>query len=127
MQYKTPNICPVCTNQLAITRLMCHSCETKLEGDFTFSSLSNLPSEQLEFVEVFLKCRGNIKDVEKELGISYPTVRGRLDAVIQSLSGSIDKQDGGADEQSRRQDILAALQKGEISSQEAVKKLKKIR
>lgn len=75
-------------------------------------------------MEVFLKCRGNIKDVEKELGLSYPTVRNRLDGVLQALGytpASVTPTD------LRRQEIIAALSTGNITAAEAAQQLKKLR
>lgn len=123
MKYKAPSRCPVCDSELTISRLTCDQCETKLEGNFTTSKFCKLPADQLEFVEVFVRCRGNIKDVEKELGISYPTVRGRLDGVIQALGYSTDREET-PDQKDRRRDILAAVESGELSPQEAAKQLK---
>lgn len=118
--------CPVCDQELTISKLTCSHCQTKIEGEFTPCKFCRLPADQLEFVEVFLKCRGNIKDVEKELGISYPTVRNRLDSALQSLGYRVDKADSQPDEL-RRQDILAALESGEITSAEAAQQLRKTR
>jgi len=79
----------------------------------------------LDFIETFIRCRGNIKDVEKELNISYPTVRKNLDTVIQSLGYQIERSDNQEKENSAwRQEILDALERGEISSKDAVKRLK---
>ena len=91
MKFRAPGICPVCSHELSVSRLNCTFCPTKIEGDFTTCKFCRLPNEQREFVEVFIKCRGNIKDVEKELGISYPTVRNRLDAVIEALGYRVEK------------------------------------
>ena len=124
MKYKAPSHCPVCNNQLTISKLSCKKCHTNLEGEFVSCKFCRLPAEQLEFIEVFIKNRGNIKDVEKELGISYPTVRGRLDSVIQALGYKVDKTDP-AGEKERRQEILAALENGEITPREAAQKLRK--
>ena len=85
MKYKAPGKCPVCGERLSITKLGCPKCSTAIEGDFQPCEFCRLPEEDLDFVKVFIKCRGNIKDVEKDLGISYPTVRGKLDAVIRAL------------------------------------------
>ena len=71
--------CPVCGDELAVTRLHCGSCDTQIEGRFQLGRFQRLSAEQLAFLEVFVKNRGIIKDVEAELGISYPTVRARLD------------------------------------------------
>lgn len=127
MKYKVPGICPVCGHELSVTRLSCTFCPTKLEGDFTSCKFCQLPNEQREFIEVFIKCRGNIKDVEKELGISYPTVRNRLDSAIEALGYRVEKDDSEVnDEKKQRQEILDALERGEISPPEAAKQLKRI-
>src|SRR5438445_9572558 len=77
--------CPICSESLRVTRLECESCGTRLEGSFVLGRFHQLTAEQLEFLETFIKARGNFKDVERELGMSYPTVRSRLDAVIRAL------------------------------------------
>jgi len=118
--------CPVCRHQLTITNLACNHCHTNIEGEFTSCKFCRLPKEQLEFVEVFLKCRGNIKDVEKELAISYPTVRNRLEGVLQSLGYFHEKIDP-SQEDSQRIEILAALKNGDITSEEAAQQLRKIK
>jgi len=77
--------CPVCQHELMITRLQCRSCGTALEGEFGVGRFGRLEREQLAFLESFLRSRGNLKEMERELGISYPTVRGRLEALLRSL------------------------------------------
>lgn len=124
MKYKAPNCCPICNQEMTISSLSCKHCQTRLEGSFTSCKFCKLPSEQMEFIEVFLKCRGNIKDVEKELGISYPTVRNRLDSVIQALGYKVQKVDDG-EAKNTKQEIFTALEKGEISTQEAAKQLRR--
>ncbi len=112
--------CPVCDSELTVTRLKCASCDTVIENNFRLSKFDYLSEEELYFTETFLRCRGNIKEVEKELGISYPTVRSKLDAVIKKLG-----YDAGADSQaSRREEILKALENGEITAEQAIAQLK---
>ena len=77
--------CPICGGELELVKLKCISCDLTLEGKLPTSRLASLSSDQQQFVEVFLLARGNIKEVEKELGISYPTVRKKLEDVIQTL------------------------------------------
>jgi hypothetical protein len=96
-----------------------------MEGEFLHCKFCQLPAEQIDFIEVFIRCRGNIKEVEKELGISYPTVRNRLETVIQSLGYKPPKADY-QEISDCRSAILSALEKGEITSQEALEQLKKI-
>lgn len=125
MRYKVPGQCPVCNQELIVTKLSCTHCSTKLEGEFTSCKFCQLPAEQRDFIEVFIKCRGNIKDVEKELGISYPTVRNRLDAAIEALGYRVERDAGElGEEKEERQAILDSLERGEITPQEATKRLK---
>lgn len=126
---RMPSRCPVCSDELMVTRLRCTTCDTAIEGSFEVSRLARLSREHLEFVEIFLKSRGNIKEVERELGISYPTVRSRLDSVIEALGYRVDP--AQADETNRakltrRKEILDALNRGELSSEEAIKMLKNL-
>lgn len=129
MKYKAPGICPVCGEKLSITKLSCPKCSTSIEGDFQPCEFCRLPEEDLDFVKVFIKCRGSIKDVEKELGISYPTVRGKLDTVIKNLGFEIPDKETlreNEDKKTARNAILEQLSKGEITPKEATEKLKKI-
>ncbi|MFP4375463.1 MAG: DUF2089 domain-containing protein [Spirochaetales bacterium] len=114
--------CPACGNtSFEVQRLGCTRCGTAVEGHFTVSKLASLPDEQVSFVETFIKCRGNIKEVERELGISYPTVRSRLDKVIAHLGFATE-----SSVQSRKQ-ILEALERNEMRPEEAVEALKGLR
>lgn len=77
--------CPICSGELAVTRLHCGSCGTTLEGEFTVGRFARLPREQFGLLESFLRSRGNLKDLERELGVSYPTVRARIDQLLRVL------------------------------------------
>ena len=77
--------CPVCSGELSVTRLHCRSCGTALEGEFGVGRFARLDHEQMNLLESFLRSRGNLKEMERELGISYPTVRGRVDALVRVL------------------------------------------
>ena len=132
MKYKAPCQCPICGDELNVTKLSCLKCKTNIEGQFTINKFSKLQEEQLEFIEIFIKCRGNIKDVEKDMGISYPTVRNKLEGVIQALGYSVDKYDYSEERKQnhntneKKQQILEGLEKGEISPQEAALQLRKL-
>jgi hypothetical protein len=78
-------ICPVCDHELEVTRLHCAECDTTLEGRFSVGRFGRLTRDQLALLEMFLRARGNLRDLERELGISYPTVRNRLEALIRAL------------------------------------------
>ena len=116
MTYKILCKCPVCSSRLKVTRLKCDECSTVIENQFELSKFDYLNSEQLSFIEVFLKSRGNIKDVEKELGISYPTVRAKLDEVIIALGYTVSNQKPSTD----KKDVIDMLEKGEITAEEAL-------
>src|SRR5689334_6186761 len=77
--------CPVCSGELTVTRLHCQTCGTTLEGDFNVGRFGHLSREQMAVLESFLKSRGNLRDMERELGISYPTVRARVEALVRAL------------------------------------------
>lgn len=122
--------CPVCGEAFEVTELQCPSCHTKLSGNFELCKFCKLTPEQRDFAEIFIKNRGNIRDVEKELGISYPTVRSRLENVIRALGYPVDESDNVQDDESlsqQRQKILERLSQGEITAAEAARLLKSIR
>ncbi|MBU3182035.1 DUF2089 domain-containing protein [Clostridium psychrophilum] len=119
MGYKVISRCPICNSKLKIMKLRCNKCGTIIENEFEFSKFEFLGEEHLNFMEVFLKCRGNIKDVEKELGISYPTVRAKLDDVVSALGYTEVKKDT-----TNNKEIIDKLEKGEISAEQAVNMIK---
>jgi len=121
LQKRLVSKCPICDNRMDITQLHCKSCDTTLTGRFVPCKFCQLTVEQQEFVEVFLASRGNIKEVERLLGISYPTVRSRLDQIIEALGYRVEYQETD----SHRKDVLKALNDGEITAEEAIRLLKK--
>lgn len=120
MTYPTLSSCPVCNHTLTIKKLSCDNCHTTIENDFALSRFTTLDSDELAFIETFLLSRGNIKEVEKELGVSYPTVRSKLNSIIASLGHDTSKHDHETDEKS----IISQLEKGEMSADDAVQALK---
>ncbi len=119
--YPTPTACPVCRDNLLVTRLSCRNCGTVLEGRFTMGRLFQLSPDQLHFVEVFLRCEGKINRVEEALGLSYPTIRSRLTEVIRTLGYEVGEKQEAADE--HRPEILERLARKEITSEEAFRML----
>lgn len=109
--------CPACGSEVAISRLTCRHCDTQIDSMLPIPAFFRLPAELQEFVMVFLRCRGSIRDVEKELGISYPTVCKRLDLVNHLL--------GNLPTRGNRMDVLERLERGEITAGEAAQLLKK--
>jgi len=125
--------CPVCANELTITRLHCRGCGSALEGEFGVGRFGRLDREQMTLLESFLRSRGNLKEMERELGISYPTVRARVDALIRSigLSDGSEADDEGFIEQAdapdpaaERRSILERLARKEITAEEAAAALR---
>ncbi len=113
--YPISTECPICHDDLVVTRLTCNNCGTTIEGRFTMGRLFQLSPEQLDFVETFLRCAGKINCVGEELGISYPTVRSRLEEIIRALGYELE--DKASSE--RRHEVLQRLARQEISAQEA--------
>ena len=117
--------CPVCSQELAVTRLHCGSCGTSLEGDFSVGRFGRLNREQTALLESFLRSRGNLREMERELGISYPTVRGRVEALVRALGFGprADADEDDAPTQAvatpTRDVILERLARHEISAEEA--------
>ena len=120
--------CPVCAGELAVTRLHCRSCGTSLEGDFSVGRFGRLSREQLTLLESFLRSRGNLRDMERELGISYPTVRSRVEALVRALGFGprADADDAVEDPTTvspsagtTREEILEALARHEMSAEDA--------
>jgi hypothetical protein len=114
--------CPVCGDDLTVTRLHCRNCDSALEGHFNLGRFYQLSPEQLRFVETFIKCEGKITRVEDELGLSYPAVRSRLNDVIRALGYEVPAEAAVSTE--RRRAILEQIQGGEITAEEAVELLK---
>ena len=85
MPHDVISTCPVCSGELAVTRLHCRACGTTLEGEFSVGRFGRLTREQLLLLESFLRSRGNLRDMERELSISYPTVRSRVEALVRAL------------------------------------------
>ena len=118
--------CPSCEGNLTVTSLGCPECSINIDGEFALPQLLKLTRAQIDFIEVFIKNRGIIREVERELGISYPTVRARLDEVIQALgySSKSAPEDGiesaGAE---RRRIVLAELKAGKLTPEEALAQL----
>ena len=115
-----PLTCPSCNGTMNVTELTCPDCDTRVQGEFPTSGLFQLSPEQLKFVEVFIRCRGNIKEVERDLKISYPTVRSRLDQVIQAMGYTIDAQE----EDEHTEHVLQSLESGELNFEQAIEILR---
>jgi hypothetical protein len=131
MPHDVISTCPVCSGELAVTRLHCRACGTTLEGEFSVGRFGRLTKEQLVLLESFLRSRGNLRDMERELGISYPTVRSRVEALVRALGFGPRDGDESIEEQAQaahaatgeiaasRQQILERLARREIGAEAA--------
>ncbi|MGC8782884.1 MAG: DUF2089 domain-containing protein [Armatimonadota bacterium] len=128
--YSVPARCPVCNGSLQIREVVCESCGTQLRGQFSASTCRycGLDAEQRQFLEVFLRCRGVYNCVERELNISYPTVKARLESLLQALGLSAvgEEKAEEMDVQERRKAILDALERGDITAEEAAEELRRL-
>lgn len=113
---RVPLTCPSCSETMNVTELTCPQCNTRVQGEFPTSGLFRLSPSQLQFVEVFIRCRGNIKEVERDLKISYPTVRSRLDQVIQSMGYALE----ATEDEEYTGNVLQALENGELNFEQAI-------
>jgi len=123
--YPLPVKCPVCGGELFVERLACHQCNTVIQGEFGLQRLSRLTPEQWAFVEDFLRCEGKLTRLQEELGLSYPTVRSRLNDVIRALGYEV--KSSAPEEPAERQAVLEALAAGQIDVTEAIRQLKQRR
>ncbi len=122
-RHPMPTSCPVTGQPLEVTRLENPASGIVIEGRFVPNEFALLPPDQLEFMRLFIKVRGNLKEIERILGLSYPTVRLRFDAVLKTLGYEIP-----ADTPvESRADVLSLLERGEISPEEATTRLQNLR
>ena len=112
--------CPVCNSTLEIKEYHCPKCDTTIRGNFEVGDLASLSAAQQGFVKIFICNQGNIKEVEKALGISYPTVKNRLAEITNTLCPSQIKE-----KTKFSASVLDEIERGEISVEDAIKKLKK--
>jgi hypothetical protein len=113
---RPPHDCPVCGDELALTRLSCSSCGTELSGSFEQCEFCALTAEEREVLRVFLASRGNMKDLERHLGVSYPTARSRFDSLLGKLGIERPSTDPEVE-------MLESLARGEIDVDEALDRL----
>lgn len=125
-KYKAPTICPVCGGEYEISTLTCRKCKSELNGRFEGCEFCSLTESDKTFLLTFVKCRGNIKEVEKELSISYPTVRNKLESLNSRLGFEPNKMDETMLKQERHK-IIQQLENGEITANEAAEFLKNLK
>ena len=122
MKKKIIGKCPICQGNLIVSELTCTSCNTKINGEFNLSKFDNLTPDQQNFALIFIKNEGNIKLIEKEMNISYPTVKKNLSDLINSLG--FEEVNVYENSKMTRDEILAAVKNKEMTLDEAYKLLK---
>ena len=118
--------CPICGKELIVTHLECRACGTDIGGQFAVGRLSQLGAAEIQFVEIFIKNRGNAYKVGEELGMPYSTVRARLTEIISAMGyepGAEPKEDGLSITPEKRKSVMDDLAKGKISADDAVRLL----
>jgi hypothetical protein len=116
---RPPLNCPVCDGRLTLTRLSCPACDTELSGGFATCEFCVLTNEDREVLRVFLASRGNMKELERHLGVSYPTARARFDALL----GKIGIDRPAAAPSPTRVELMEQVARGEIDVDEALRRL----
>ena len=114
--------CPVCDERLSITRFHCRNCDTTIEGHFDIGRFGRLSAEQMDFLEIFVRCEGKLSRMEPELGMSYPTLRARLTEIIHSLGFPVGPETKLISDEERHK-ILDDLASGNLTSEEAMQLL----
>lgn len=108
--------CPICKNKLKVTKLRCESCKSEITGEFELSPFDNLNEDQKNFALLFILCEGNIKEIERRMNISYPTVKKNLDELKTALGSK--EETNNQDEESLRDKLKEKLKNGEITFDE---------
>jgi len=122
---RLPTTCPSCGSQLEIAELHCPACGTTVRGAYPLDRFAALSAEDEQFLLTFLAARGNLKEVQDRLSLSYPTVRGRLDRVLVALGLAVD--DKSTDKSARKPDVMDLLDKleaGDLSVDAVLKSIK---
>ena len=114
--------CPVCEHRLTVTRLHCRNCDTTIVGHFETGRMGRLTTDQISFVETFLRCEGKLNRMEGVLGLSYPTLRSRLSQLIEAMGFEVGPEQSDQSDEQRHQ-ILDELASGQISSEQAMELL----
>ena len=115
--------CPSCNSAMIVTELSCTVCDTVVRGTYTGCSFCALSDENLRFLEIYVTCRGNVKEMERETGLGYWTIRGRLDEVITSLQLSVEQSAPEGHLDTQRREILVAVERGDLTIEAAERML----
>lgn len=126
MARKILESCPSCGGELAITEVRCTRCDTQVRARYHPCDFCRLSEEQSTFLRIFLTSRGNLSEVEKRLGVSYPTVRAKLDEVIAALETPRPEPAPQEPARAERRAILDAVSRGEMSVMDGLEKIREL-
>lgn len=123
--YKAPSQCPTCGHVLNIRELSCQECDTTIRGRWSLGVFDRLTADQQTFLRLFVRSRGNLSEVERSLGVSYPTVRAKLEEVIEALQDEpAPAPVPEAPQQETRDDILHAIAAGRLSVEDGLARMR---
>jgi hypothetical protein len=112
--------CPYCSSPMTVTQMSCQRCRVSVQADFPMSRLGRMPVEHQRFIEMFVLSGGNLKEIAEQVGVSYPTIRSRLDKVIETLRADIGKT------RQVKGSLLDAVGTSRSSAEEAARMIKDI-
>lgn len=116
--------CPACGGAIIITEIQCANCHLKMQGEFKPGLFSTLSEDQLTFVRAFLRVRGNLSEMEKVLGVSYPTIRNKLEEINQALERA--ELEPALSPNESRNAILEQVAAGKLDAAQALKQLQEL-
>jgi hypothetical protein len=119
--------CPSCSQALVPKVLKCNQCEISVEGDFHFNEFATLAAEDLHFLRIFVQCEGRVKDMEAALGLSYPTIRGRITDLKNKIGTSSGETEPPPATELTIPMVLDRLDRKELSFEDAMKQIRKLR
>jgi hypothetical protein len=118
--YKSPSHCPTCGHELEIRELSCHECNTSIRGRWSLGVFDRLTDDQQTFLRIFVRSRGNLSEVERSLGVSYPTVRAKLEEVIEALQ----EETAAEPPIETRDEVLQQIASGRLSVEDGLARIR---
>lgn len=121
--YTSPPTCPTCGHELQVRELSCPACETTVRGRWSPGPFGRLSDDQQNFLRIFVRSRGNLSEVERSLGVSYPTVRAKLEEIIELFQESPSP---AVEPAQTRDDILRQIAAGKLSVDDGLSRIRQL-
>jgi hypothetical protein len=121
--YSAPTVCPTCGQALEVRELHCSHCATTIRGRWSPSVFERLTEDQQTFLRLFVRSRGNLSEVERSLGVSYPTVRAKLEEIIDLLQDAPASRPAPSE---TRDEVLRLIASGQLNVDEGLERLQRI-